>query len=340
MHHRALSFFVGLSSVILIGWLLKALMFVTLPAVIAAFIAFLLSPLVSFMTRRRVPHVVASSLAVILTVMAIYLVGVIILNSLVSFQEQFPNYEARINEMISRFENLDRLELGPISQERLRQELGRLSLSSVVGSILNSFFTFLTYLLFTLVFAIFFLLGSARLPGKIELAFKPEQAAKINQAVDSISRQVQGYIWAKTVTSLITGLSMTLACLGFGVDFPITWGFFTFLLNFIPTVGVIAASIMPPLVHLVQYGHLATTLWLIFVLAAVFISLGNIVEPWILGDSVNISPLVALLSLIFWGWLWGPAGMIVAVPVTASIKFSCDHLDGLKPIGVMMGRGR
>ena len=335
---RAQSVFLGLASAVIIGWLLQVLKFVMLPAVIAAFITFLLIPMVSWLTRRKVPHALASSIAIILTVLLIYLLGNIVLQSLVSFQEQFPNYETRINEMISRVENLAHLEIGPINNDRLKQELGRLSLSSVVGSILNSFFTFLTYLVFTLVFAIFFLLGSTKLPKKIELAFKPDQAARINEAIENISRQVQKYIWAKTITSIITGASMTAACLGFGVDFPITWGFFTFLLNFIPTVGVIAASIMPPIVHLVQYGSLGTTLWLIAVLLTVFLALGNIVEPWILGDSVNISPLVALLSLIFWGWLWGPAGMIVAVPVTASIKFSCDHVEGLRPIGVMMGR--
>ena len=231
---------------------------------------------------------------------------------------------------------LSNLNIGPLSNERLRHELSRLSLSSVVGRSLNSIFSFITYMLLTFIFAMYFLMGSAVLPEKIKRAFEPDQARGINEAIDNIAGQIQRYIWAKTLTSIITGGIMIVVCFIFRIDFAITWGFFMMLLNWLPTFGPLVGSVPPILIVLINYGWV-TALWATVVMLAVFLTLGNYIEPKILGDSVNLSPLIALLALIFWGWLWGPAGMLVAVPLTSLLKFSCDHITGLKPIGVLMG---
>ena len=337
MPQRALTIFLGLAITILMGWLLMTLRFVFLPLVLAVFVAFLLNPLVNWLTRHKVPLFIASSLAIVLMILVLYLTGTMVLKSLVAFQNEFPKYEIQFQSMVARAEQLANLDIGPLTNARLRQELARLSLSSVVGSILNSFFSFMTYLVFTFVFVIYFLTGSPRLPEKIKRSFSPERADTINQAVNSIGQQVQRYIWAKTLTSIITGAMMIIVCLIFGVDFPITWGFFTFLLNWIPTLGVFIASIPPPLLVLISTGSWVTALWVVVILTAVFMTLGNYIEPIILGESVNLSPLMALFALIVWGWLWGPAGMIVAVPITAMIKFTCDNVEGLRPLGVLMG---
>ena len=337
MPQRSLTIFLGLAITILMGWLLMTLRFVFLPLVLAVFITFLLTPLVNWLTRRKIPLFIASAVTIILAVMVLYLTGTMVLKSLVAFQSEFPKYELQIQGMVGRAEQLADLNIGPLTNERLREELSRLSLSSVVGSILNSFFSFLTYLVFTFVFVIYFLTGSPRLPEKIKRSFSPQRAETINQAVNSIGRQVQRYIWAKTLTSIITGGLMIIICLIFKVDFPITWGFFTFLLNWIPTLGVFIASIPPPILVLISTGSWVTALWVVVILSAVFLTLGNYIEPIILGESVNLSPLMALFALIFWGWLWGPAGMIVAVPVTAMVKFTCDNVEELRPLGVLMG---
>ena len=334
---RAQTIFLGLAVTVIICWLLTVLKFVFLPLVLALFFSFLLNPLVNWMTKYKIPRVLAVSFAIILALAVLFLVGNTVLNSLVAFSDEFPKYENQIREMVQKAERISRLNIGPITQERIMDELNRLSLSSLVGSTLNSFFSFLLYLLFTLVFVIYFLLGMAKLPDKIRRAFPPEQAKTITKAVQNITIQVQQYILAKTVTSVITGGMMLLVCLVFRVDFPITWAFFTFLANFIPTIGVFVASIPPPLVALIKFGSWSMALWVAVALIVIMMTLGNIIEPRILGDSVNLSPMVALFALIFWGWLWGPAGMLVAVPVTAMLKFTCDHIDGLRPIGVLMG---
>ena len=334
---HALSIFLGMAVVILIGWMLVQLRFIFLPMVLGIFISFLLNPVVNYMTRFKVPRFLAVILTLFLAVCALTLVGTVVLQSLSSFQDQFPKYEDQIRQMIAQAKQLSRLDYGPINRDRVLAELGKLSLSSFVGSTMASFLSFLTYFVFTLVFAVFFMAGSHRLPDKIRRAFPPERAQGINWALESISQQFQRYILAKTLTSFITGGMMIIVCLLFGVDFPITWGFFTFLLNYIPTVGVLIASIPPPVIALIQHGTWVTPIWIIAVLIAVMMTLGNVIEPKILGESVNLSPLVTLFAIILWGWLWGPVGMLLSVPITAMIKFTCDHVEELRPIGVLMG---
>ncbi len=94
---------------------------------------------------------------------------------------------------------------------------------------------------------------------------------------------------------------------------------------------------MPTLVAVIQFADWIMPLWVLITLAVVLTVMGNFIEPRILGESVNLSPLAALFALIFWGWMWGAAGMVIAVPLTAMIKFTLDHIDGLRPLGVMMG---
>ncbi|MBU2550374.1 MAG: AI-2E family transporter [Proteobacteria bacterium] len=336
MSNRIINLFFGLGLAIIVCWLLRVMQFFFLPLAIAVLISFLLNPLVNRLTRRKVPLIVAASTTIVLTVLFVWLVGSIVLGSLLSFQDQFPKYESKINAMISEARNLTHIDIGPLDNLRLRTELSRLSLSSMVASTLNSFFNLIWYLLFIFVFLIYLVFGRPKLPLKINQAFPERQAARINEALEAISHQVQSYIGAKTLTSFITGALVVIVCLFFTVDFPITWGFFTFLLNFIPTIGVLLAALMPAAIALVQHGWV-TALWLLVVLTAIMLVLGNMIEPKILGDSVNLSPLVALFALIFWGWLWGAAGMIVAVPLTASIKFTCDNIEELRPIGALMG---
>jgi len=339
MTERTLGWFLGLTLAIIICWLLNILKFVFLPMVIALFLSFLLEPMIQWLIRFKVPHGLAVVLTMTLALLMVYLAGSIVLNSLISFKEEFPRYETRIQEMATHVKKLGRLEIGSWDSGFLKEIFRSLSLSSVVGSTLNSALSLTWYVLFVFIFVIYLVWGRPRLPDKIRRAFSEDRARQIIEAFENINQQVQRYIWAKTLTSIITGGMVIIVCLLFQVEFPITWGFFTFLLNFIPTIGVAIASILPTLVALVQFGPL-TALWLLIVLTGVLMTLGNLIEPKILGESVNLSPLVALLALIFWGWLWGTAGMIIAVPLTALIKFTFDHIPSLRWLGVMMGSER
>jgi predicted PurR-regulated permease PerM len=126
-----------------------------------------------------------------------------------------------------------------------------------------------------------------------------------------------------------------------GVDFAVTWGALAFFLNFIPTVGSIVASIPPVLLALVQYypSFWPAVITLVSV-TTIQMGMGNALAPKILGDQLNLSPVVVLLSLLFWGWLWGIVGALISIPIAAAIKIVCENIKTLHPISVMMGSGK
>jgi predicted PurR-regulated permease PerM len=137
--------------------------------------------------------------------------------------------------------------------------------------------------------------------------------------------------------SLALGLAVTLACHAFDVDFTTTWGIFAFFLNFIPNIGVPVATLPPTLICLLQHGGGPSVKLLVTLLAIQMIH-GNLVEPKVLGRSVDLSPTATLLALLVWGWIWGLVGMILAVPLMAVVKLACQNFPAWRPVSSLMGR--
>ncbi len=175
---------------------------------------------------------------------------------------------------------------------------------------------------------------------KVKKAFNsPEKASAV---ISSISNQVSRYLIIHTIISLSTGIMIRLLLELIGVDFAATWGCLAFILNYIPTIGSIIASIPGIIIALVQYAP--ETYWPAILTAVSFLAvnmtLGNIIEPRVMGDHLNLSPVAILISLLFWGWLWGTAGALLATPITAAIKIICDNIEPLSPIGTLLGSAR
>ncbi|MFC1453524.1 AI-2E family transporter, partial [Verrucomicrobiota bacterium] len=157
-------------------------------------------------------------------------------------------------------------------------------------------------------------------------------------AVADITSQIGRYIRIKLMLSLTTGVLVWLTLIVLKVDFPVTWGTMAFFLNFIPNVGSIAASIPPILVSfLASYPSFWPPVATAVAMLSIQMTMGNLVEPKLQGTSLNLSPVVILFSLAFWGWLWGITGMLVSVPIAAAIKITCENIEPLRPISVFMG---
>ena len=335
---RAQTVFIFLALALMIGWLLVKLKFIFLPLLLALFGAFLLSPPVERLCRLGLPRPPAIVFTLGGAAALVWLGSRYIILSILAFRDGFPNYEERLALLIGQARDLT--DYFPfLTVDHFRNALSDISLAGLVSDTLNSFFTGLGYLLTSLLFLVYFLLAYPAIPGLIRRAFPDHRGAVLCRAFDSTSQQVQSYLRAKTATSLLTGLCVTLICLFFGVDFAVTWGVFAVALNFIPNIGAFLTVLPPAAVALVQpdLGGLSTALLLSAFLVVVQFLIGNILEPFILGRNVNLSPTASLLALFLWGWLWGAIGLILAVPAMAMVKFTCDNIDSLKPIGVMLG---
>lgn len=326
----------GILVVIALGGVLYLARSIILPFVVALFLAYLLDPIVRLLTRLRVPRPIAVCAALLTTFVFLALMGTLIYASAQSFAKEYPKYEPKLRLLIATV--VTRLELAPPDWQMadLGKKLASATVAKALLASLGSFVAFLGNLLLIFLFMVFILLGQHRLPARIQRAFGPEQAQRILRVLEDITRQVQTYLGTKALISLVTGVLVNLVLTLLGVDFAILWGALAFTLNFIPHIGSPIAALPPVLLAILQFDTLVPAAWAAVSIAAINVVLGGLIEPRLMGWHLNLSPLLVILSLLFWGWLWGIPGMVLAVPIMATLKIICENLKPLRAVSLLM----
>ncbi len=306
-----------------------------LPLVLALLLSFVFSPVVTFLTRHKVPRLlgILSVLAIFLTFG--FLIGFVVYSSTQSLLREFPLYQRRLTGLIQ-----DLIERFNLPDYMLTEfNIGR-TVGSLVVSISGSFMAFASGLLLVLVFLLFLLMEKPYLHFKMLQAFQGHTTRKIVIIFAHINAQIGRYLSVKLLVSSLTGAIIFISFSIIGVDFPVIWAILTFLFNFIPSIGSILITLLSGVFALVQFAPEWNNV--IVTVAAMSITqliIGNIIDPKLLGDSLNLSPVVILLSLLVWGWLWGIMGMFLAVPMTVAIKIAFENIPGMEAFGIMMGTG-
>ncbi len=327
---------VSILTLVAVGVVLKAAQSVILPFVIAWLLSYIFGPVVRFMAKRKVPS--AFSVVLVLSILlGICYLGIFFLNTrIVAFAAAYPRYYDQLIVLTKSFTGnalfppdfWDGINWG----ERIGKYL--LSISGSLVSLMSN-------LVLVVVFLVFMLLGSPFVEFKIKRAFSQQYGATITSILKTISSQIGRYLSLQFLISMVTGFCVWVALSYLRVDFAVTWGVMAFALNFIPTIGSIVASVPPILLALVQYyPNTFPAIGSAVALVMIQMTIGNVITPKIMGDSLDLSPVVILISLFFWGWLWGVVGALLSVPIAAIIKIICENVDSLKVIGIMMGSGR
>lgn len=336
---------VGLS--VLITIIFRTLGPILKPFLIAIFLAYLLYPTVSFLSKKKIPKSLAYILVFIFIFGLFYVLGALITINVNAFLDNLPEYELRFQQLLEQVSGLVR-DFGILQRLGLEEKLDFREfslfeyisidrLTSYIGSSLGSFIEIVGNILVVVFFMIFILMEADRFNARVNWAYGSKKGGKILNVIDDINHSVRKYLWAKTLISLGTGLLFALILGVFGVEFFILWGLLAFLLNFIPYIGSYVATILPVAMAFIQIQFSPIEVLIILGLLLVIQNVvGNIIEPRVLGRELNLSPLVVLIALAFWGWLWGLTGMFLAIPVTASVKIVMEHIPETRNIARLM----
>jgi len=316
---------------------------ILMPLVLAILISFLILPIVGALTARGWPGMLAIAAALTTAAAPILLQIFVFIASVGPLQSRLPKYQASLTRKVNYTidATIDRIGLGE-RRETLKRELQQDLLpklmeggATLAQAGLRTATTAVGYFLLTLLMAGFILVEGRRFREKLTEAVGADNV--IARSLEAIGGDVRSYVVAKTLLSGLTALCVWLFLLICGVDFAAFWGLMAFPLNFIPTVGAMIASVPPILVAIVDpefslWGVIGVSVGLVAVNGVI----GSVLDPRFVGNRVKLSPLVVLLSMLVWGLLWGPVGMILAVPIMVSFKVICSHVPGLQPIATLM----
>ena len=332
---NSIKIFSGFIVLVLCVIILEELKSIFIPLFMALLLYFFFNGAVKKLQRMKVPQVFVLTFLLIFIFIVFYLFGVLIYSGVSAFIDKFPEYSAKFTEMASGLLEKVKLPLDMVENfdpNDLKSALDLSSVTSIVSSTFGNIGSFFGNLIMVLLFLMFMLAGRRALTGRISKAFEEDKADQIKYIINSIENQVQHYLLIKTFARCLTALIGGVILIIGGIDFAIFSALLIFVLNFIPNFGSILATVFPITVGLLKYGlSIKVVLVAAFLILTQFI-IGNIFEPKLTGKSLNLSPIVILISLIFWGYVWGIVGMMLAVPLTSAIKIIFQHIEGLKPI--------
>lgn len=306
------------------------------PFLLSLFIAVISSPPLVWMKERGIPGGVAILCIIATVVIGSVLVGVVVGSSITGFKADMPEYQQRLADLTAvAFANLEQVGL-EVDLTQIKQSFNPSAALSLAGSTLASFGNMMTNALMILLTVVFILTEEMGFAAKMRRS--NPNCEKTLEAMNRFTKSVNRYMAIKTMLSLVTGLLVMIWLKILGVDYFLLWGLLAFLLNFVPTLGSILAAVPAVLLALIQLGVGDAVLTGVGFLFINFF-IGNVLEPRIMGKGLDLSALVVFLSLVFWGWVLGPIGMLLSVPLTMTVKIALESFEDTRWLGIMLGSG-
>jgi AI-2 transport protein TqsA len=334
----ALRIALGLASFIIIVAGMKAAAVIIVPFLLSAFIAILCAPLINSLKVRGMHMWLALTTVVILVALAGTVVISILGSSIHNFSTQLPEYQARLQEQINLLSAWLNAHGIDWYGEELRQYINPSLALGFVGRVFNGLGNLLAngFLIFLTV--MFLLIEGVALKDKMKIITGKASNEEAQQTA-AFLQSVNKYMAIKSMTSLGTGVMISLWMWLLGVEYALLWGLLAFLLNYIPNIGSIIAAIPAVLLALVTGGPVVA-IWVVAGYLTVNMLVGNIIEPKFLGERLGLSTLVVFLSLVFWGWVLGTTGMFLSVPLTMVLKLGLEMRPETQWIAVLLGSGK
>jgi len=304
------------------------------PFLLAGFIAIIAAPTMLYFVRRGTPAWLALLAASAVMIAVGGLIVALVSGSLNAFTAQLPEYQMRLKELTQELVTWLK-EVGiEVPHAALADYLDTGKAMEMAGVLLGGLGDVLTNAFLIVVTVIFILLEASNLPAKLKAGLRAPASslARLRSVLDNINR----YMVLKTLMSLLTSGLIWGWLWYVGLDFAPLWALVAFLFNYVPTIGSIIAAVPAVLLALVQLD-VQSALWIALGYLVVNITVGTIIEPRFMGQGLGLSTLVVFVSLVFWGWVLGPVGMFLSVPLTMVLKIALDADPQTRPIAIMLG---
>jgi predicted PurR-regulated permease PerM len=303
----------------------------------AGFLAYIIIPCHHWLVRHRVPGPLAYLFIVAAILGLAGVLGLAIQASIEDLSAKLPAYQRSFSRLVE-----DLARDVPGFDEHLLQPLLQRDASAAgqgvqaLRSALNTLVGFVSRAFVVLIYLCFILAEQAGFKERISQAFGPERAPYFLRIIGQVNDSITQYISVKTLMSALCGVLVTAVLYGFGVDYAVLWGVLAFLLNYIPYLGSWIATVLPVLLALVQFQSLGYALAVLAALAVLQNAIGYGLEPFLASSRLNLRPLVIILSLAFWGALWGIVGVILAVPLVVSSKIILENIPATRYLAILM----
>ena len=323
---RALTIAAWIVAATVIGFVFKSAKTVLFPLFLALFFYFILAPLQDLLMKIKFSRTLSLILIILFAFVVLFLMAQLFYSSGKALASDLPDYGNKLKDMLDELKNSIELPGGgtfdPLAW------VDSLDVAKVGAFLLNSLGTFVSAIFLVL---IFMLAGRGKLNDKIRRFFPhPRRSDQIIEIVGNIDRQVQKYLVIKTAISVASGVISLVVFLAFGLRYAILWAFITFVLNYIPNIGSFISKILPFGFSILQFGRVWPAVWMLAILVVTDAITGSFIEPRVMGKGLGLSPLAILISLFFWGWLWGIPGMILAVPIMVVMKIIASNFESLR----------
>ena len=312
---------------------------------LAALLAYFLDPVVEFLERMRIPRGLGSLIVLLVVMLLVGGLGLLVANGTDQFVTDWPRYSAilgravtAVDRQLATVENqVEAIAPGEVSArqpERVGQ--GR-PIRDLVFLGVGSLYSFLLGAAF-LPFLVFFMLAAKPQIWKATMELFPAgKRTRVKEALDQVSTMIRGYLAGNALVALILMLASWGFFLMIHLDYPFLAGCVSGLMNLVPYLGAVLAWLPPFFIGMVKWTTIAPYIGIAATLLFFHIIALNVLMPAIVGRRVHLNPLAVTVALMLWGWLWGAIGLVLAIPITATIKVICDHVEGWEPAGRWLG---
>jgi predicted PurR-regulated permease PerM len=308
------------------------------PFVLAIIVWYLIRGIRELIGRIRIknsslPRWIRTILALLITFGLLWLIVELISYNVTLIIEKSSGYNQNLKAFIktltdiSGIENVDKF---------LREQVSKIDLQQYATDLLNTVSGILGNAALILIYTIFLLIEENFIPSKIKNFLEASNNKEtVYDIIKRITRSINTYFTVKVIVSLLTGVLSYIVLAIIGVDFAVLWAFLIFLFNFIPYVGSLIATLLPAFFAIFQFASFIPFLWVLIGVEAIQIFVGSYLEPRIMGKSLNLSPLIVILSLAFWGAIWGVVGMLLSVPIISVLTIVMAHFPETKKVAIL-----